>query len=117
MDLEASIALVLEKRGYQVTPAVTRAIDTFIATVEDSFDRRGREVEGDSEGEEGDDADDPSPTRMIDCPHCGERLPIAMDLTSGEQDGIQDCEVCCRPIRIRYAVEDGHVSNFRFDPA
>ena len=114
MDLEASIALVLEKRGYQVTPAVTRAIDTFIATVEDSFYRRGREVEGEDEDE---DADDPSPTRMIDCPHCGERLPIAMDLTSGEQDGIQDCEVCCRPIRIRYAVEEGHVSNFRFDPA
>ena len=114
MDLEVSIALVLEKRGYQVTPAVVRAIDTFIATVEDSFDRRGREVEGEDEDE---DADDPSPTRMIDCPHCGERLPIAMDLTSGEQDGIQDCEVCCRPIRIRYAVEEGHVSNFRFDPA
>ena len=115
MDLEASIALVLEKRGYQVTPAVARAIDTFIATVEDSFDRRGREVEAEDEDDE--DADDPSPTRNIDCPHCGERLPIALDLTSGEQDGIQDCEVCCRPIRIRYAVEDGHVSNFRNDPA
>ena len=114
MDLEASIALVLEKRGYQVTPVVARAIDTFIATVEDSFDRRGREIDTEDEDE---DADDPSPTRNIDCPHCGERLPIALDLTSGEQDGIQDCEVCCRPIRIRYAVEDGHVSNFRNDPA
>ena len=114
MDLETSIALVLEKRGYQVTPVVVRAIDTFIAVVEDSFDRRGREVESEDEDET---TDDPSPTRMIDCPHCGERLPIALDLTSGEQDGIQDCEVCCRPIRIRYAVEDGHVSNFRNDPA
>lgn len=114
MDLEASIALVLEKRGYQVTPVVVRAIDTFIAVVEDSFDRRGRETEVEDEDEA---TDDPSPTRTIDCPHCGERLPIALDLTSGEQDGIQDCEVCCRPIRIRYAVEDGHVSNFRNDPA
>ena len=114
MDLETAITLVLEKRGYQVTPPVARAIDTLIAIVEDNFDRRGRDV--DAEDDDGD-TDNPSPTRMIDCPHCGERLPIALDLTSGEQDGIQDCEVCCRPIRVRYEVDDGHVINFRFDPA
>ncbi len=114
MDLEARIAALLEQRRYRVTPVVTRAIDTFIAAVEDGIDRRGRDADG--EDDDGD-SDDPSPTRMIDCPHCGERLPIALDLSGGEQDGIQDCEVCCRPIRIRYAVEDGHVSGFRTDPA
>ncbi len=111
MDLEDSIAAVLAQRGCRITPEIIRAIDTFIAVVEDNFDSRGR----DRDAEDVDDPtdQDPSPTRMIDCPHCGERLPIALDLTSGEQDGIQDCEVCCRPIRIRYAVEDGHVSGFR----
>lgn len=115
MDLEAQFAALLERRGYRVTPAVTQAIDRLIAVVEDTFDTRGRDR--DAEDEDHPDDDDPSPTRMIDCPHCGERLPIALDLTSGEQDGIQDCEVCCRPIRIRYAVEDGHVSGFRADGA
>ena len=115
MDLEARIAATLEQRGVAVTPEIARAIDRLIAAVEDNSDTRGRDP--DAEDEVDGTGDDPSPTRMIDCPHCGERLPIALDLTSGEQDGIQDCEVCCRPIRIRYQVEDGHVSGFRADGA
>lgn len=115
MDLEAKIAAVIAQRGYQVTPAVAQAIDRLIAVVEDTFDSRGRDRDAVDEDDPAD--DDPSPTRMIDCPHCGERLPIALDLTSGDQDGIQDCEVCCRPIRIRYAVEEGHASDFRADGA
>ena len=68
-------------------------------------------------GEVEDDGTDATPTRTIDCPHCGERLPIALDVSGGEQDGIQDCEVCCRPIHISYSVHAGRVVGFRADPA
>lgn len=34
------------------------------------------------------------------CPHCGERIETFPDPGGGEeQDYIEDCSVCCRPIR------------------
>jgi hypothetical protein len=50
-------------------------------------------------------------TRSIDCPHCGERIDIAIDLSGGDQDNVQDCEVCCSPIRIVYTVRDGRLGD------
>lgn len=116
-DLEEQIAALLERRGLKVTDVVRRAIDTLVAEAEDSVDRRGRALDEDDATEADSEDGDLSPTRMIGCPHCGERLPIALDLSGGDQDGIQDCEVCCRPIRIAYSVEAGHVTEFRADPA
>lgn len=34
----------------------------------------------------------------IHCPYCGERIGILLDASAGEQDYIEDCQVCCRPI-------------------
>jgi hypothetical protein len=35
----------------------------------------------------------------ISCPHCGEMNEIALDPGSGgDQEYIEDCHVCCRPI-------------------
>jgi hypothetical protein len=34
------------------------------------------------------------------CPYCGERLETRVDLTAGEREYIEDCEVCCRPIEL-----------------
>lgn len=42
------------------------------------------------------------------CPHCGEPVTALVDLSLPSQDYIEDCEVCCRPIRLRVDVEDGH---------
>ena len=36
----------------------------------------------------------------IDCPHCGEYFTIVVDASLGDQDYIEDCYVCCSPIRI-----------------
>ncbi len=38
------------------------------------------------------------------CPHCGESISILLDLSVPNQEYIEDCEVCCRPIEIRYKV-------------
>ncbi len=37
--------------------------------------------------------------RGVDCPYCGERIDILIDCSVSHQDYIEDCQVCCRPIR------------------
>ena len=44
------------------------------------------------------------------CPHCGENISVLLDLSVANQEYIEDCEVCCHPIVIRYEVgDDGKV--------
>lgn len=37
---------------------------------------------------------------------------MLLDLSAREQTYIEDCEVCCRPIRIHYAVQRGALVDF-----
>lgn len=47
----------------------------------------------------------------IDCPYCGESIEMALDPSAGDQDYIEDCQVCCRPIQVRLRVDfDGDAS-------
>jgi transcription elongation factor Elf1 len=46
------------------------------------------------------------------CPHCGERISMVLDTSVKGQTYIEDCEVCCRPIEVRYTVEDDEVCHF-----
>lgn len=34
----------------------------------------------------------------ITCPYCGERLDILIDPSDLDQQYIEDCQVCCKPI-------------------
>jgi hypothetical protein len=43
----------------------------------------------------------------ITCPYCWETIEIALDLSIDEQQYVEDCSVCCRPIVIAYRAEDG----------
>lgn len=40
----------------------------------------------------------------IDCPYCGERIEIVVDTSVEEQEYIEDCFVCCRPIILTVGV-------------
>ena len=42
----------------------------------------------------------------ITCPYCWEQIWIQLDLSVAGQEYIEDCQVCCRPIEIRYSVAD-----------
>lgn len=43
----------------------------------------------------------------IQCPHCGEMMSVPIDPSQGEeQEFIEDCAVCCRPISIRISLAD-----------
>ena len=51
------------------------------------------------------------------CPYCGERVSVVLDLSAGDSGYIEDCEVCCRPIAIRFAAEDGRLREFSAERA
>jgi hypothetical protein len=46
------------------------------------------------------------------CPYCSEQISMVLDTSVRKQTYIEDCEVCCRPIEVRYTVEDDEVSSF-----
>lgn len=59
---------------------------------------------------------DPSPVeKRIRCPWCNEGIDIVIDLSAGGQSYIEDCQVCCQPIEIRYDVDDGELQSVRAD--
>jgi hypothetical protein len=54
--------------------------------------------------EEGGQSDAPSFETEADvtCPFCGETITIALDPAGGRaQEYVEDCQVCCRPWRVR----------------
>ena len=48
----------------------------------------------------------------FECPHCWQPISMMLDVSSGGQRYIQDCEVCCNPLEIVYDVQDGVVTSF-----
>jgi transcription elongation factor Elf1 len=48
--------------------------------------------------------------KFFDCPHCGKVVSVLLDLSVPNQEYIEDCEVCCRPIEISYQINaDGEI--------
>ena len=43
----------------------------------------------------------------VDCPYCGESITLVVDLSVPEQDYVEDCFVCCRPIRVICRADGG----------
>lgn len=40
------------------------------------------------------------------CPYCGESIPVEVDRSAGEQDYVEDCSVCCRPIEMGVSFDE-----------
>lgn len=36
--------------------------------------------------------------RSISCPYCGESLEVLLDASDLDEEYIEDCQVCCKPI-------------------
>ena len=49
------------------------------------------------------------------CPYCWEEISFVLDASVEGQSYIEDCEVCCQPIQIRYKVEDFEIIDFEAD--
>ncbi len=43
----------------------------------------------------------------IACPYCGESIAVLIDCSEPEQEYIEDCQVCCRPILFTVMIEGG----------
>ena len=50
-------------------------------------------------------------TIHIDCPYCGENFETTADCSAGDQEYIEDCQVCCRPITIALHVSGPELIN------
>lgn len=48
-------------------------------------------------------------THNLDCPYCGEGIQVVVDCSVPEQEYIEDCQVCCRPINLYINVEGENV--------
>jgi hypothetical protein len=46
------------------------------------------------------------------CPYCSERISMVLDTSVKRQTYIEDCEVCCQPIEVHYAVKDDEIYQF-----
>jgi len=55
--------------------------------------------------------------RTISCPFCAESMTILLDLSAGGQSYIEDCQVCCRPMQISFAVTARECCNLQVDCA
>lgn len=49
------------------------------------------------------------PEARIHCPFCGEALTIVIDTSAGDQAYVEDCQVCCRPMRIAFTTGNGEL--------
>jgi len=43
--------------------------------------------------------------QSISCPYCGEMISVLIDDSLPEQQYIEDCHVCCRPIVFNVAID------------
>ena len=41
----------------------------------------------------------------ISCPYCGETITILVDDSLPQQNYVEDCQVCCRPILLNVTVD------------
>lgn len=42
----------------------------------------------------------------VQCPYCWERFTLLVDASIEQQEYVEDCEVCCRPIDFVIEVDD-----------
>jgi uncharacterized Zn finger protein len=46
----------------------------------------------------------------VRCPYCGENIMVLVDRSVPQQNYIEDCQVCCRPINFNVTIlADGSV--------
>ncbi len=43
--------------------------------------------------------------QSVECPYCGETIDLLIDDSVPQQNYIEDCPVCCRPINVNTAVD------------
>ncbi len=47
----------------------------------------------------------------VRCPWCGETFELVVDTSQGDQQMVEDCTVCCRPMQLQISCEPGEVTS------
>jgi hypothetical protein len=50
--------------------------------------------------------------KFFTCPYCWQQISIVLDMSVRSQIYVEDCEVCCKPIHIRYVVHSDGIAEF-----
>jgi hypothetical protein len=45
-------------------------------------------------------------SQVIHCPFCGEPIEVGVDWSVRQQEYVEDCQVCCRPIVLTVGIDD-----------
>jgi hypothetical protein len=48
---------------------------------------------------------DPDQVQIL-CPYCGEQIDIQIDPAGGDDEYVEDCSVCCRPILLQVTQDE-----------
>ncbi len=43
---------------------------------------------------------------VIQCPCCGEQIEVLVDYSIRRQEYVEDCQVCCKPMRLSIKIND-----------
>ena len=46
------------------------------------------------------------------CPYCWQQISMVFDTSVKAQTYVEDCEVCCQPIEVRYSATDDEIVSF-----
>ncbi|MDT8415610.1 MAG: CPXCG motif-containing cysteine-rich protein [Flavobacteriaceae bacterium] len=46
------------------------------------------------------------------CPSCWQQVSLLVDISIKEQNFIEDCEVCCRPLDFLISIENEEIVSF-----
>jgi len=49
---------------------------------------------------------------FFQCPYCWEEISMLLDISEPSQSYIEDCEVCCNPIRLNIRTENNTIIQF-----
>ena len=49
---------------------------------------------------------------FFQCPYCWENISMLLDTSLAQTSYVEDCEVCCRPIQITTAFDNGELISF-----
>lgn len=52
----------------------------------------------------------------VTCPHCWQEFSMRLDLSAGGQSFVYDCEICCNPLEVDYAVARGEITGLEIRP-
>ena len=53
----------------------------------------------------------------VTCPHCGGTMTLALDPAGGRaQEYVEDCQVCCRPWRVRLFYDATGAADVQIQP-